>query len=90
MNKEEKEYINGMKQLLNIAIKDRKTKIEVNHQTCKTLLKYIDELEQKESILDKATDMLKEIRRELDDDGFGYYAQEITKALNIIEGDDIK
>ena len=50
----------------------------------------IEKLEQKESILDKVTDKLKEIRRELDDDGFDYYAQEITKALNIIEGDDIK
>ena len=42
------------------------------------------ELEEKESILDKVTDKLKEIRRELDDDGFGYYAQEITNILNII------
>lgn len=50
----------------------------------------IEKLEQKETILDKVTDKLKEIRRELDDDGFDYYAQEITKALNIIEGDDIK
>lgn len=47
---------------------------------------YIQELEQKESILDKVIDKLKEIRRELDDDGFGYYAQEITNVLNIIEG----
>ena len=46
----------------------------------------IKDLEQKESILDKVTDKLKEIRRELDDDGFGYYAQEVTKILNIIEG----
>ena len=43
------------------------------------------ELEQKESILDKVTDKLEEVRRELDDDGFGYYAQEITNILNIIE-----
>ena len=48
---------------------------------------YIKELEQKESILDKATNMLVDLRRELDDDGFGYYAQEITKILNIIEGE---
>lgn len=47
----------------------------------------IKELEQKESILDKVTDMLKEIRRELDDDGFSYYAQEVTKILNIVEGE---
>lgn len=48
---------------------------------------YIKELEQKESMLDKITDKLKEIRRELDDDEFAYYAQEITKILNIIEGE---
>ena len=47
----------------------------------------IKDLEQKESILDKVTDKLKEIRRELDDDRFGYYAQEVTKILNIIEGE---
>ena len=45
----------------------------------------LQELEQKESILDKVTDKLEEVRRELDDDGFGYYAQEITNILNIIE-----
>ena len=48
--------------------------------------KLVNYLEQKESILNKVTDKLKEIRRELDDDGFGYYAQEVTKILNIIEG----
>ena len=30
---------------------------------------------------------MEEIKIELDDDGFGYYAQEITKILNIIEGE---
>ena len=49
--------------------------------------KLVQYLEQKESILDKVTDKLKEIREELDDDGFGYYAQEITNILNIIEGE---
>lgn len=44
-------------------------------------------LEQKESILNRVTGKLEEIRRELDDDGFGYYAQEITIVLNIIEGE---
>lgn len=48
----------------------------------------IKELEQKESILDKVIDKLKEIKRELNDDGFGYYAQEVTKTLNIIEGEN--
>ena len=55
--------------------------------TIDDIFKYIKELEQKESILDKVIDKLKEIRRELDDDGFGYYAQEITNVLNIIEGE---
>ena len=54
--------------------------------TIQKILEYINCLEQKEAILDKVTDKLKEIRRELDDDGFGYYAQEVTKILNIIEG----
>ena len=57
-------------------------KAEHNHNITR-----IKELEQKESILDKATDKLEEIKIELDDDGFGYYAQEITKILNIIEGE---
>lgn len=56
-------------------------KTEHNHNITR-----IKELEQKESILDKVIEKLKEIRRELDDDGFGYYAQEVTKILNIIEG----
>ena len=54
----------------------------------KKIKKYIKELEQKESILDKVIDKLKEIKRELNDDGFGYYAQEVTKILNIIEGEN--
>ena len=53
--------------------------------TIQRILEYINCLEQKEFILDKVTDKLKEIRKELDDDGFGYYAQEITNILNIIE-----
>lgn len=55
--------------------------------TIQRILEHINCLEQKKSILDKVTGKLKEIRRELDDDGFGYYAQEITKILNIIEGE---
>ena len=49
--------------------------------------KLVQHLEQKESILNRVTGKLEEIRRELDDDGFGYYAQEITIVLNIIEGE---
>ena len=58
---------------------------EMEH-SARVLEEYIKELENEKTILDKVTDKLKEIRRELDDDGFDYYAQEITKILNIIEG----
>ena len=66
-----------------------------------TLLKYIEELEQKESILDKVTDKLKERIKELDKLKENYiklkeYDQvdftlckkrEVQKILNIIEGE---
>lgn len=48
-------------------------------------VKWSKERDKLESILDKVIDKLKEIRRELDDDGFGYYAQEITNILNILD-----
>ena len=82
MNKEE---IENAKQCLNEIIQN--TYAEGKAKKLDTLRKYIKELEQKGSILDKVIDKLKEIRRELDDDGFGYYAQEITNVLNIIEGE---
>ena len=78
-----------------LEFKNTALKVEHNHnitrikdleQSNKILDTECSRLEQKESILNKATDKLKEIRRELDDDGFGYYAQEVTKILNIIEG----
>ena len=45
------------------------------------------ELEQKEYILDKVTDKLKEVEKELKNDGYDYYSNEIKKILNIIEGE---
>ena len=81
MNKEE---IEESKKCLNEIIQN--TYAEGKAIKLDNLRKYIQHLEQKETILDKVTDKLKEIRRELDDDGFGYYAQEVTKILNIIEG----
>ena len=72
----DKEEIEEIKRLL---FQDRLT------QYGKRML--VQYLEQKESILDKVTDKLKEIRRELDDDGFDYYAQEVAKTLNTIEGE---
>lgn len=40
-----------------------------------------------ETILDKVTDELKELERELKDDGYDYYEKELQKILNIIEGE---
>lgn len=85
MNKEEIEQVEEIKKMLNFTTEG--TSLRINNEVSKLLLKYIKELEQKETILDKVTDKLKEVRRELDDDGFGYYAQEITNILNIIEGE---
>ena len=49
--------------------------------------KLVQYLEQKESILDKVTDKLKEVVEELKMDGYDYYSNEIKKILNIIEGE---
>lgn len=89
------EYIKEAKEYIEYEIKNNTlingyTDIYVFQTEVELLLKYIQHLEQKESILDKVTDKLKEIRRELDDDGFTYYAQEITKIENIIEGEKNK
>lgn len=42
----------------------------------------------KSETLDKVKDMLVDLRAELKDDGYDYYAKEITKILNIIRGDE--
>ena len=81
MNKEE---IEKAKECLNETIQN--TYAEGKAIQLDNLKKYIQYLEQKESILDKATNMLVDLRRELDNNGGGYYAQEVTKILNIIEG----
>ena len=57
-------------------------KAEHNHNITR-----IKELEQKESILDKVTDKLKEVEKELKNDGYDYYSNEIQETLNIIEGE---
>ena len=48
--------------------------------------KYIQELEQKQSILDKVTDKLKEYLKAIKRDGIYGYDKEINEILNIIEG----
>lgn len=76
MNKEEIEEIEEIKKLL---FQDKLTQYGKR--------KLVQYLEQKESILDKVKEKLKEAKRELKDDGYDYYAKEITKVLNIIEGE---
>ena len=86
MNKEE---IEEAKECLNEVIQN--TYAEGKAIKLDYLRKYIESLEltleQKESILDKVKEKLKEVKRELKDDGYDYYAKEITKVLNIIEGE---
>lgn len=59
MNKEEIEHIEEIKKMLNFTTEG--TSLKINNEVSKLLLKYIKELEQKESILDKVTDKLKEV-----------------------------
>lgn len=51
------------------------------------LIKRIKELEQKQSILDKVTDRLKEYLKAIKRDGIYGYDKEINEILNIIEGE---
>lgn len=97
MNKEEIENIEKIKKMLNFTTEG--TSLRINNEVSKLLLKYINYLEQKESILDKVTDKLKEDIKEFDKlrkshemyspseerlSSKYFYAQEI---LNIIEGE---
>ncbi len=54
MNKEEIENIEKIKKMLNFTVEG--TSLKINNEVSKLLLKYIQELEQKESILDKVTE----------------------------------
>lgn len=58
MNKEEIEQVEEIKKMLNFTTEG--TSLRINNEVSKLLLKYIKKLEQKESILDKITDKLKE------------------------------
>ena len=86
------EYIKDSKEYIEHEIKTGKlingyTDIHIFQTEVELLLKYIQHLEQKESILDKVTDKLKEVEKELKNDGYDYYSNEIKKILNIIEGE---
>ena len=82
MNKEE---IEKAKQCLNEIIQN--TYAEGKAKKLDTLRKYIKELEQKESILDKVIDKLKEYLKQIKQDGIYGYDTEIREILNIIEGE---
>ena len=58
MNKEEIENIEKIKKMLNFTTEG--TSLRINNEVSKLLLKYIKQLEQKETILDKVTYKLKE------------------------------
>ena len=55
--------------------------------TIQRILEYINCLEQKESILDKVIDKLKEYLKQIKQDGIYGYDTEIREILNIIEGE---
>ena len=82
MNKEE---IEKAKQCLNEIIQN--TYAEGKAKKLDILRKYIKELEQKESILDKVIDKLKEYLKQIKQDGIYGYDTEIREILNIIEGE---
>ena len=82
MNKEE---IEKAKQCLQETIKN--TYAEGKAIKLDNLREYIEQLENKASVLDKVTDRLEEIKKELEDDGYDYYAKEVTEILNIIKGE---
>lgn len=62
MNKEEIEQVEEIKKMLNFTTEG--TSLRINNEVSKLLLKYIKELEQKESILDKVTEFVTKIATE--------------------------
>ncbi len=82
MNKEE---IEKAKQCLNEIIQN--SYAERKAIKLDNLRKYIQELEQKQFILDKVTDKLKEYLKAIKRDGIYGYDKEINEILNIIEGE---
>lgn len=85
MNKEE---IEKAKQCLNEIIQN--SYAESKAIKLDNLRKYIQELEQKQFILDKVTDKLKEYLKAIKRDGIYGYDKEINEILNIIEGENRK
>ena len=57
MNKEKIEQVEEIKKMLNFTTEG--TSLRINNEVSKLLLKYIKELEQKETILDKVTEYIK-------------------------------
>lgn len=81
MNKEVKELLNKCD---NCNLKECIC-CEFTYTDIQEIKKYIKELEQKESILDKVTDSLDKLDKILKQDGIFHYDVEIRKILDIIE-----
>ena len=82
MNKEEIEHIEEIKKMLNFTTEG--TSLKINNEVSKLLLKYIKELEQKESILDKVTEECRKQMTTYEDSILEIFP---GKLLNIIEGE---
>ena len=86
---EEIENIEEIKKMLNFTTEG--TSLRINNEVSKLLLKYIKELEQKESILDKVTEYCKRFEYETepigDDDYLTERALVCEDILEIIEGE---
>ena len=97
MSKEEIENIEKIKKMLNFTTEG--TSLRINNEVSKLLLKYIQILEQKESILDKVTDLATKIATKIATENAEKYNSKSQKEvdfsewnlaleiLNIIEGE---
>ena len=84
MNKEEIEDIkDNLRTLHKVLWNEHKE----GTYTIQRILEYINCLEQKETILDKVIDKLKEYLKQIKQDGIYGYDTEIREILNIIEGE---
>ena len=93
MNKEEIENIEKIKKMLNFTTEG--TSLRINNEVSKLLLKYIQILEQKESILDKVTEFANKIATENTEKYNSKNQKEVDfsewnlalETLNIVEGE---
>lgn len=84
MNKEE---IENKKKMLRDFSEEGQGQRVFFEEDLKLIRDILKELEQKESILNKVTDKLKEYLKQIKQDGIYGYDTEIREILNIIEGE---